>query len=240
MNLNSTFSGVSVGAGLSSGVSSVPSGPLTRPASALPFDATRPVGEMSMVELAQQLEQVTGWIEAHRVREREARAVYQAVANEVEATVKQIKDYAERLVQAQHRKMSSFNGLLGTPEQVIEPKNGDRPMVEVTLGRSSSAVHRGPVPRNISDAILAIWAMDRYAEPLTTEEIAEALPEVGYESEAAATSLRSSINQALAKLCRVGRVVRFRNDGSQIDIGDHTSRARKYLAATRLPEPTEV
>lgn len=222
MNLTSSSFGMSVGTGGSS---------------RLPFDAERPVGDLSMVELAQQLEQVTAWIEAQRVREREARSVYQVVANEVEANIAQIKDYAERLMQAQQRKMMSFNGLLGTPA-TVEPK----PMVEVTLGRPSvpSLRPRGGAPKNISDAILAIWSMDRYAEPLTTEEIAEALPEVGYESEAAATSLRSSINQALAKLCRVGRVVRFRSDGSQIDIGDHTSRARKYLAATRLPEPSEV
>jgi hypothetical protein len=188
---------------------------------------------MSMVELAQQLERVTAWIEAQRVREREARAVYQVVANEVEANVKQIKEYAERLMQAQQRKMSSFNGLLGVPEQSMKESH---PQVEVTLRRNRNTA----APKNIGDAIIAVWGMDRYAEPLTTEEIADALPEVGYQSDAAATSLRSSINQALAKLCRVGRVVRFRSDGSQIDIGDHTSRARKYLAATRLPEPSDV
>lgn len=215
MNLNVPSS---VGAGLTS---------------RLPFDAEQPVGEMSMVELAQQLERVTAWIEAQRVREREARAVYQVVANEVEANVKQIKEYAERLMQAQQRKMSSFNGLLGVPDQSMRENH---PQVEVTLRRNRTTA----APKNIADAIIAVWGMDRYAEPLTTEEIAEALPEVGYQSDAAATSLRSSINQALAKLCRVGRVVRFRSDGSQIDIGDHTSRARKYLAATRLPEPSDI
>jgi hypothetical protein len=59
---------------------------------------------------------------------------------------------------------------------------------------------------------------------------------VGYKTDAAPASLRSSVNQALAKLCRVGTIVRLRADGSVIPPKDKTSRARKYLAATRLPE----
>ncbi len=198
----------------------------------LPFNTDRPIAEMSLVEVAEQLERVTGWIEAQRVKEREARALYETVARQIDANVRAIKDYAERLVEHQRRKMQSFDSMLGKP---AEPP---APAAPRNRTPSNSARPAGmPGIKNLSDAILAIWTLDRYSEALTTEEILAALDDVGYRSDAAPTSLRSSINQALAKLCRVGRVVRFRADGSQISPKDNKSRARKYLSAIRLPEP---
>lgn len=196
---------------------------------ALPFDPSRPVSDLSMVEIAEQLDQVTVWLETERRREQDAREAYEDTAREVETRVRTIRGYAEKLVDQQRRKMSAFDGLLSRQPSAARPP----------LGRT--ATFTKPVsnkePKNLGEAIVSIWALDRYAEPLTTEEIAEALADVGYESDAAATSLRSSINQALAKLCKVGRIVKFRADGSQISPKDNTSRARKYLAAIRLPEP---
>lgn len=189
--------------------------------------AEKPVNEMTLVEIAEQLEKVTGWIEAQRVREREARQVWQAIASQVEANVQRIRDYAQELVKHQQRKMSNFDGLLGAGQEV-KGLPQTRPIPQRSAG--------SPAPKNLADAILGIWGLDRYADPLTTEEIADALPDTGYESDAAPTSLRSSINQALAKLCKVGTVVRLRADGSVIPPKDKTSRARKYVAATRLPE----
>jgi hypothetical protein len=201
--------------------------------SSLPFVSSKPVEEMSMVEISDQLEKVTAWIGEERSREREARGVYDVIAGEVEANVKSIRQYAVRLLHLQRQKLSSFDGMLG--------KAAPRPTVTVkATGLARQATFKkagGAEPKNLAEAIVSIWTLERYAEPLTTEEIAEALPEVGHQTEAAATSLRSSINQALAKLCRVGRVVRFRADGSQIDPKDNASRARKYLGAIRLPEP---
>src|SRR5262245_6431335 len=84
----------------------------------MPFSTTtKPVGEMNLVEIAEQLEKVTSWIEAQRVKEREARVIYQAVAQQVESAVTQIRGYAQQLVDAQQRKISSFSGML-TKEQV--------------------------------------------------------------------------------------------------------------------------
>lgn len=199
----------------------------------LPFNTDRPIAELSLVEVAELLERVTGWIEQQRVKEREARALYETVARQVEANVRAIKDYAERLVEHQRRKMQSFDTMLGKP---ADPP----PAASASRGRATSSGPRPnglPVIKNLSDAILAIWTLDQYSEALTTEEILAALDDVGYHSDAAPTSLRSSINQSLAKLCRVGRVVRFRADGSQISPKDNKSRARKYLSAIRLPEP---
>lgn len=194
----------------------------------IPFTIDKPVTELSLVETAEQLEKVTGWIEAQRVREREARAVWQSVSQETEGSIQKIRDYAQELVKHQHRKMTSFDGLLGIRPEVKPLQNGS--------GRSSGRPTSKAAPRNIAQAILEIWSLDRFTDPLTTEEIAEALPTTGYRTEAAPTSLKSSVNQALAKLCRVGTVVRLRADGSPIPPRDKTSRARKYVAATRLPE----
>lgn len=194
----------------------------------LPFSTTKPVNEMNLIEIAEQLEKVTSWIEAQRVKEREARVIYQSVAQQVESAVTQIRTYAQQLVDAQQRKISSFSGML-TKEQVqaLQAKSA-RP--------AAPAVRNGKGKMNIADAILAVWSLDRFRESLTTEEIGEALPETGYKSNAAPTSLKSSINQALAKLCRSGQVVRFRSDGSRIPPRDNKSRARKYIAATLAPE----
>lgn len=192
----------------------------------LPFSTTKPVQEMNLVEIAEQLEKVTSWIEAQRVKEREARVIYQAVAQQVESAVTQIRSYAQQLVDAQQRKISSFSGML-TKEQVqaLQSKAA-RP----------AATRNGKGKMNIADAILSIWSLDRFREALTTEEIGDALPETGYKSNAAPTSLKSSINQALAKLCRSGQVIRFRSDGTRIPARDNKSRARKYIAATLAPE----
>lgn len=189
------------------------------------LDMSKSPSQMSLVEIAEALERVTSWIEAERVKEREARQVYEAVRQQVEARIDQIKAYTQELVRQQHMKMSGFAGLLGQKQEVQAPPQPRKP---------APAVKPGERPKNLAEAIAAIWTLDKYAEPLTTEEIAEALPEVGYTTDAAPTSVKSSVNQALAKLCRVGRVIRLRADGSRIPIKDTTSRARKYIAAFRL------
>lgn len=187
---------------------------------------TRDPSELSLVEIAEQLEKVTGWIETQRVHEREARAAYDRVRQETESNIARIRDYAKELVKHQQRKMSSFSGILGQPEA---PKS-------FAGSRASPSPRTGGTPKNLAEAILAIWSLDRYSEALTTEDIAAALKDVGYQTDAAEASIRSSVNQALAKLCGTGRVVRLRADGSPIPPRDKSSRARKYIAATRLPE----
>lgn len=187
---------------------------------------SRDPSELSLVEIAEQLEKVTGWIETQRVREREARAAYDRVRQETESNISRIRDYAKELVKHQQRKMSTFSGILGQPEA---PKS-------FAGSRTSPSPRAGVTPKNLAEAILAIWSLDRYREALTTEDIAAALKDVGYQSDAAEASIRSSVNQALAKLCGTGRVVRLRADGSPIPPRDKSSRARKYIAATRLPE----
>ncbi len=191
----------------------------------LPFENAKPINEMTIVDLGSALENVTKWIENERVREREARKAYDAVASEVEARVSKIRAYAEKLLKANRDKMASFDGLLG---------NKPAPLSQAPRsGRAPTYIQE---PKNLGEAILSVWQLDRYAEPLTTDELADAVKDVGYETSAAPSSLKSSINQALAKLCKVGRVIRYRADGSMIDSKDKSSRARKYLAATRLPE----
>lgn len=194
----------------------------------LPFTADRPVADLTLVEIAEQLEKVTGWIEAQRVRERDARRAYDLISQQVEANVDQIRKYANDLLNAQRKRMNAFDGLLG--------RQPEAPMSRA--GRSTTPPQGGgkSAKKNIVEAIYDVWSIDRYAEPLTTEEIIAALPDTGYASNAAASSLKSSVNQALAKLCKVGRVVRLRADGTVIPPKDKTSRARKYLAANRLPE----
>lgn len=197
----------------------------------MPFDMSRPVSELSMVEVAEQLEKVSGWIEAERERERDAKATYDTVAREVDARIKSIKQFAEKLFDYQKRKLSALEGNF-TKTSVVT-----RPGVRSASFAKGNSTPSGGKPANLAEAIISIWTHDRYAEPMTTEEIAEALRDIGHETDAAPTSLRSSINQSLAKLCKVGRVVKFAADGTQIDPRDRTSRARKYLAAIRLPEP---
>jgi YesN/AraC family two-component response regulator len=193
-----------------------------------PFSTAKPVNEMNLVEIAEQLEKVTSWIEAQRVKEREARVIYQSVAQQVEGAVQQIRHYAQQLVDAQHRKVSSFSGMLTKEQTQSLQARSSRP--------ASIPSHNGRGKMNIADAILSIWSLDRFHEALTTEEIGEALPETGYKSNAAPTSLKSSINQALAKLCRSGQVIRFRSDGTRIPARDNKSRARKYISANLAGE----
>ncbi len=161
-------------------------------------------------------------------QEREARVIYQAVAQQVDGSVQQIRSYAQQLVEAQTRKITSFSGML-TKEQVQHAQKAGRQT-------PSEPKRNGKGKMNIADAILSIWTLDRFHEALTTEEIGDALPETGYKSNAAPTYLKSSINQALAKLCRAGRVIRFRSDGTRISPRDNKSRARKYIAASLAGE----
>jgi hypothetical protein len=79
----------------------------------LPFLHEKPVGEMSLTDIAQALEKVTGWIEAQRSIEREARVHYQAIAQECEGKVSRIREYAQELVRHQQRRMASFDTFLG-------------------------------------------------------------------------------------------------------------------------------
>lgn len=203
---------------------------------------SKPVSEMTLIEISEQLERVTSWIEAERVKEREARAAYQAVATQVEARIQQIRKYAEDLVSAHGRKLNAFSGMLGRMPEAIEmpsfggskpARNGHSKPVSVSVsGASSGSDER----RNLADFIESIWSLPRYREALTTEEIAEALPDTGYQTTAAPNSIKSSINQSLAKLCQAGRVVRLRADGSRISARDLTSRARKYIASSLAPD----
>ncbi len=196
---------------------------ITRPDS-LPFEISKPVGELTLVEIAEQLEQVTSWIEAQRVQEREARREYQEIAARVEAAIAQIRTYAKDLVEHQRRKMNSFDGLLGT-----------RPEAPSGVSPRANPARPGGSPKNLGEAIVSLWTSGMFSDPLTTEEIADGLPDVGYESNAAPTSLKSSVNQSLAKLCRSGQVIRLRADGSRIPARDTKSRARKYIAAAVAP-----
>jgi type IV secretory pathway VirJ component len=195
----------------------------------------KPVQDMTLVELAEQLEKVTGWIESQHVREREARAAYDSTKREVDASVAQIRQYAKQLFDQQRKRMSAFGGMLG-----YDTKDTSVAAAKALKARAAGHVAAHGEPKmNIADAICAIWNNDRNNDAMTTEEIAAALPLTGWESNAAPTSLRSSINQALAKLSRVGRIIRYRNDGARISIRDTKSRARKYIAATKAPEVEE-
>jgi hypothetical protein len=200
----------------------------------LPFDITRPIADMSNVEIAGQLDQVSGWMASERQREHEAKQTYDTVSKDVEVKIRAIRGYAERLMEQHKRRMSAFDGMLSKSSSASASTRN-------TLARSATfakpASNSSGSPKNLAEAIISIWTLDQYAEPMTTEEIAEALSEVGYESDAEPSSLRSSINQSIAKLCKVGRMVKFRADGTQISPKDNSSRARKYLAAIRLPEP---
>jgi hypothetical protein len=181
----------------------------------------RAPSELTLVEIAERLERVTGAIEAERVRERESRREYKAVAEETEARIKQIRELAQSLVQEQRRRMASFDGMFANQQgamKEVKPRGSER---------------GGPPPAgrlSIIDAVLKVWSLEHYDEPLTTEEIAQALPEVGYSTKAAPRSIKSTLNQALAKLCRERKVRRFRTDGTEIPPEDSYSRARKYMA----------
>lgn len=185
----------------------------------------RAPSEMSLVEIAQQLEQVTSLIEAERVREREARQAYRAVADDVEQRIAQIRQRARELLEEQRRRMSSFDGLISAGAAGNNGKGKPASMSEVKPGAGSGK------KLNLADAILMIWSKGGYNEPLTTEEISGALAEVGYTSKASDRSLKSTMNQALAKLCRERKLRRFRIDGTEIAANDSKSRARRYMPA---------
>lgn len=179
------------------------------------------LSSLTLVQIAERLERVTSLIEAERSREREARAEYKQVADQVEARIVAIKAEASVLVREQQRRMSTFDGLIGGGA-------GARGDSERRRGSGDA-----DSPANIADAIVRLWSLPEYDEPLTTEEIVSALPAVGYESKAAPRSLRSAVNQALAKLCRDGRIQKYRQDGSVIGRNEPRARARKYMARAK-------
>lgn len=183
----------------------------------------RPIPDLSLVQVAERLEKVTAWIEAERVKEREARAAYRAIADKVEARVQQIRGYAEALLAEQRRRMNSFSGLIDRRSPDPLPAS----MVEHAPARP-----RPEQPRlTFTEALLTVWTLEDFRSPLTTEQIQEGLAAVGYESRAAPRSFRSALNQALAKLCREGKILKYRLDGSRIPDVDRISRARRYMAA---------
>ncbi len=192
----------------------------------------RSLADLTMVQIAQELEQVTSLIEAERTREREARQVYRAVADEVEANIARIRKRVEDLLTEQRRRMNSFDGLIGRSAPAASA-NGPAAGAPRKPGQPASQSEAKPGGRKLSltDAILMIWKDGGYSEPLTTEEIAGALPEVGYASRASDRSLKSTMNQALAKLCRDRKLRRYRIDGTEISANDKKSRARRYKPA---------
>lgn len=188
----------------------------------------KPVNEMTLVEISQQLERITMLIEDERVKEREARATYDVVAKAAEANISAIKKSAQELRNAHLKKVAAFDGLLG---------------VETAPSRQNFAQRTAaPAPRkpgskqNIQDAIFAIWDNSRFARTLTTDDIIDGLRANGFATAASERSLKSSINQNLAKLCRVEKVIRLRADGSKISSRDTSSRAKMYIAAKLMPE----
>lgn len=187
----------------------------------LPFTDPGKMQSLTLVQIAEELEKITSLIEGERVEEREARKVYQVIADRVNARVDQIKKHGQALLAEQQRRANSFNGLLGNDPPVRT--RSSRPVAHPAAS--------GP-KKNISEAIVAIWRIPDYQEPLTTEEIADALQDVGYESKAAPRSLKSTLNQTLAKLCRDGTVLRYRLDGTPIDPEETKARARKYKLAS--------
>ncbi|TVQ64023.1 MAG: hypothetical protein EA378_00240 [Phycisphaerales bacterium] len=187
----------------------------------LPFDSSRHPRSLSDDQLRQELEQASGWIERERAEERAARLAYRTIADRVDRRISAIRR-RQREIQGEHDRRLSTSRVLSS-DHVRELKPG-REM-------------RHP---NLAEAVLAIWTLDAYCEPMTTSEIAAALPDVGYHSQAAPRSLRSTINQALTRLCREGRVRKFRMDGSPLDDADPNARARRYMPAqvARMPSHT--
>lgn len=192
-------------------------------AMALP-EEPKDLESLTLVEIAQLLERVTAQIEAERARERDARAHYQALATQTDARIRQIKQQASALVREQQRRLRSFDGMLDQPSDARSDQPDARP-------RPTQARRHSPLatPANIGQAILRLWTLPEFDQPLTTDQIAEALPTVGYESKAAPRSMRSAVNQALAKLCRDGQIDKYRADGSIIGHSDRRSRARRYM-----------
>lgn len=182
--------------------------------------------DMTMQELAARLERVTARIEVERAKEREARAAYERLASEVKSRVDAIRSEATLLVDEQRRRLASFGGFVDA-----EPP---APAFERFASKVEPKPDRRSKPRTLEDAILAIWAGGHKSSPLTTDEIAHALPVVGYESKAAWRSLKSTVNQALAKLCNGGKMSKFRIDGSPLPESNPNLRARRYM-----PPPEE-
>jgi hypothetical protein len=207
----------------------------------------RPPGELSLVEIAERLERVTHAIEAERCTEREARRVYQETATKVEGNIAAIRAHARELVEEQRRRMASFDGMIGERHlngngnghghsygSIRELKPGahdDHAQPLAVAAPGEGAGRHGRL--NIYEAVMRVWTVDKYSVPLTTSEISRAIKDVGYVTRAAPRSMKSTLNQALAKLCREKLVRRFRTDGTEIDPDDHRSRARKYMAWQR-------
>lgn len=178
------------------------------------------VSSLTLVQIAERLEKVTAQIEAERTKERDARQKYREVADAVEARITAIKSEAGALVREQQSRLASFDGMLSRRSQ-----GEDEARQGFAAGRRR---HPLDAPANIGEAILRLWTLPEHDEPLTTDEIAEGLSTVGYDSKAAPRSLRSAVNQALAKLVRDGKVDKYRQDGSIIGRNEHGARARKY------------
>lgn len=213
----------------------------------------RPPGELSLVEIAERLERVTHAIETERTAEREARRVYQEVASRVEGNIAAIRAHARELIEEQRRRMASFDGMIGDRHlngngngngnghghshgsiRELKPGLGDADDRMQTLAVSAPGEGAGRQGRlNIYEAVMRVWTVDKYRLPLTTSEISRAIKDVGYVTRAAPRSMKSTLNQALAKLCREKLVRRFRTDGTEIDPDDRHSRARKYMAWAR-------
>lgn len=201
------------------------------------LEDSRPPGELSLVEIAEKLERVTQVIETERCAEREARRVYQEVAASVNANIAAIRDHARMLVEEQRRRMASFDGMIGDRRSGAEDAVGIQEIKPSRVRREeeddldADLVPSGRGGRlNIYEAVMRVWTLDKYRTPLTTSEISRAIKDVGYVTRAAPRSMKSTLNQALAKLCRERLVRRFRTDGTEISPDDHHSRARKYMA----------
>lgn len=177
-------------------------------------DDRRSPREMNLVEIASELESITSTIERERTRERDARAEYQAIADDVAGKVREVRMRAKALVDEQRRRMSGFDGIINRPSghvdrvAEVKPRSGGR--------------------FTMPDAILAIWDLERYNEPLSSDEISAALSEVGYHSNAAPKSLKSSVNQTIAKLCNSGKLGKYLSDGTPLAESQGV-RARKYM-----------
>lgn len=177
-----------------------------------PSAQTPSVEEMTLVDIATELESLTRSIEAERAKERRARAEYEQVASEVNEACGQLRERARLLMAEQRKRMSGFDGLV----------NRDRRTAQI----EAKPLQRMTMPA----AILAIWDVDGYDRPLTTDEIADGLEIVGYETHAAPRSLKSSINQTIAKLCNAHKLAKYRSDGTPLEDVDG-ARARRYLRA---------
>jgi len=199
--------------------------------------ASKPVTDMSLVEISEHLERITKLIEDERVKERDARLVYDAVANAAEANISAIKKHAHELRTTHLKKVAAFDGLLGIDTAPSRPNLAQRSSTAPAgrRGRPGGGGGGGG-KQNIQDAIFAVWDNPQFARDLGTDEIIEGLRANGFTSSANDRSLKSSINQNLAKLCRVEKVVRLRTDGTRISSRDTSSRAKKYIAAKLIAD----